>query len=322
MVEVVFSNSAQGALRYAQGWGEGPYCPACVGFAFEGNKQPPKIVQWFMRRKYQRNEKKKWENAVPLPGKPTDVFALCLGLSMGDIAPEYFWENRQKFFLESELVGVPADYREQIKKDVLHRKEKVQNNLEQICSRAIAGEPMRIWIGTSSEDRCMLAWFAAQMQERNITSAKIYLNELPEKYNLPQGGAVQWSDWAAVGVEKWGILDRELRREAPKNFLQEQAAVWHQLQQENTALRIMENGKLKGVAQEYYDDLIRAEIDRQPEEFHEAHLIGTLIGTQLRMPDTWIAARIETMIEAGQLAITWEEEPGSNSYRRRLKKLH
>lgn len=321
MIDVVFSNSAEGALRYAQGWGQGPYPSACVGFAFAGNKQPPQIVQWFMRYKYQRDEKKKWKNAVVLSGNGTDVFALALGLSMGDIALENFWENRQNFFLERELVDVPAEYQEQVKKDILQRKEKIQNNLDQIYSRAMAGEPIRIWIGTSSEDRCMLAWFAAQLQDRNLTPTKIYLNELPERYNLPQGGAVQWNDWAEVSVEKWGVLDRELRRKAPEDFLWQQADIWHRLQCENTGLRITENGELRSVPQDYYDDLIRAEIDRQPEEFLEAHLIGTLIGTQLRMPDTWIAERIEMMIAAGQLLITWEEKPGSRSYRRRLKKV-
>ncbi len=72
---------------------------------------------------------------------------------------------------------------------------------------------------------------------------------------------------------------------------------------------------------DYYDDFIRAEIDRQPEEFYEAQVIGELIGTQLRMSDTWIAGRIERLIDSGELTVAWEEEPGVRSYRRRLRKM-
>lgn len=322
MVEVVFSSSAEGTLKFAQGWGEGAYRPACVGFAYEGKKQPSKMKQWLMTRRYHRTEKKKWENAVVLPGEGRDVLALYLGLSMGSIAPEHFWDNREDFVLERERLDVPPDQMDRAKEAARRSLCKVRDNLEQICRRAASGEPIRIWVGTSGEDRCMLSWFAAQLDRRSLTSGKVYLNELPEKYNLPQGGAVSCTEWGDVEPEKWGLLDQKLRREAPADFLQKQAALWHRLQEENTDLRIVENGTVKSVPGDYFDDLIWAEIDRQPDEFYEAQLIGELIGTQLRMPDGWIASRIETMIASGRLCITWEENPGSRSYRRRLKKVH
>lgn len=218
MIEVVFSNSAEGTLRFAQGWGEGAYRPACVGFAVEGNKQPSRMKQWMMTWRYHRKEKKKWQNAVVLTGDGGDVFALCLGLSMGSIAPDHFWENRADFFLERERLDLPPEQMDKAKEAAQRRLHKVQNNLEQICDRVMSGEPIRIWGGTSGEDRCMLSWFAAQMEKRSLTPGKVYLNELPEKYNLPQGGAVSWTDWAEVEPEKWGLLDRDLRREAPTDF--------------------------------------------------------------------------------------------------------
>lgn len=321
MIEVVFSNSAEGALRYAQGWGDGPYRPSCFGFVLEENETPSRLKLWLMQKQYQRREKKKWKNAVVLPGKGEDVFGLSLGLSMGNIAPDHFWNSREAFFTEKRLWDLPADAVNQAKQAAQRELEKVRNNLSQIYKRAHSGEPLRIWLGTSGEDLCMLAWFAAQLEQHQLTSARVYLNQLPEKYNLPQGGAVSWSDWGEVGPAEWGILDRALRREAPAEFLSEQAAVWHRLQSENTQLRIVENGIIRSVPQDYYDGLIQAELDRQPNEFHEARLIGSLVGSQLRMPDTWIAGRIEPMIASGRLLITWEETPGSLSYRRRLKKV-
>lgn len=318
MIEVVFSESAGGVLRYAQGWGEGKYCPSAVGFALPKSGRPSKIKQWCIKKQYERREKKAWEDAVVLSGSGRDVYALSLGLSMGKIAPGDFWNDRVALFAETRRFDGCADDAE---KAAERQIEKVQSNLEQITERAAKGESIRIWVGTSGEECCMLAWFAAQIEEYARTPQKVYLNQLPEKYDRPQGGSILWNDWAEVEPGMWGILDRDFRREVSAEFFREQAAVWRSLQGEDTALRIVENGILKSVSEDYYDALIWQEIDRQPDEFHEAHLIGSLLGgRQLRMPDTWIAARIEKMIASGRLQIAWEENPGSHSYRRRLKK--
>ncbi len=320
MLEIVFSDSAEGALKFAQGWGEGSYNPGGVGFAFEENEKLSKLKLWLLKRRYLRKEKKEWENTVVLSGNASDVFGLSLSLSMGDISADRFWEKREKVFLERTLFDLSPERAEEAKQSAHRRTEKLKDKLEQIYERASAGEALRIWVGTSAEERCMLAWFAAQLAKHGLTSAKVYLNELPTIYHRPEGDAVSLSTWGEVEPSRWGYLDRELRREVSSDFFTEQAEVWRRLQNENTELRIVENETIESVDADYYDALIKAEIDRQPEEFHEAHLIGTIVGTQIDMPDTWIASRIEQWIASGELMISWEEEPGSRSYRRKLKK--
>lgn len=321
VLEIVFSDSAEGVIKYAQGWGEGRYSPSCVGFGFEDNCRPSRLKLWMLRRQYQRKEKKEWESAVVLKGQHQDVFGLSLFLSVGDIAPENFWENRGNVLMEAKTFDLPGDQLENAQKSVQSRLETVQSKIKTICERAKAGEALRIWMGRSPEDLSMLAWFGAELVRSGLSHSKVYINELPEKYNRPEGGAVSYGDWSEVEVSQWGRLDQELRREAPEDFLSQQAEIWAGLQQENGELRIVQNGTLKSVRADYYDDFIRAEIDRQPEEFYEAQVIGELIGTQLRMPDTWIAGRIELLIDSGELAVAWEEEPGVRSYRRRLRKM-
>lgn len=309
-------------MKIAQGWGEGPFRPSCAGFAFEDNKQPSKLKIWMMKRQLRREEKKAWENTVVLKGEHEDVFGLYLCLSEGNIAPDSFWEKREDLLMARELFDLPADMAEKTREALQNRLKNIRIRLAKICERAKNGEALRIWTGTSSEDRCMLAWLAAQLEEHGLLSAKVYLNQLPEKFNRPEGGAVLWNDWSEVEPANWGRLDRELRIEVSTDFLSGQAQLWHRLQQENAGLRIAENGTVKSVSEDYYDAMIQAEIDRQPEEFHEAKVIGNLIGAQLRMPDVWIACRIERLIESGQLLVTWEEEPGTRSYRRKLKKAY
>ena len=316
MMELVFSESAYGTLRYAQGLGQGPYRPACVGFGFENGKQPSHLKLWWMRRQYHKKEKKKWENAVVLEGKKEDAFCLALSLSIGKLSSE----NRETVLWNMARYDVLPEQAEAEKETVRDRLKQAQKTLDTICARLKSGESLRIWLGSSAEDRCMISWLADQLLRRNLGAAKLLVNQLPDNYQRPDGTFVSFKDWGEVEPFLWGRLDRELCKEVPADALVHQAQIWQQLCQENGELRIVDNGSLRSVSAAYYDARIQAEIDRQPEEFQEAGVIGHLIGEGLRMPDTWIADRVERMIQAGQLAVTEEETPGVPSYRRRIRK--
>ena len=140
----------------------------------------------------------------------------------------------------------------------------------------------------------MTAWLAYQLVSRDLSTVQIFLNRLPGRYARPEGDTVSWESWGEVEPLLWGRLDQELR--------------------------ILENGRLRSVSADYYDSRIQAEIDRQPTEFPEAQVIGSLIGHGLRMPDTWIADRIEVLIRSGRLTVAEEQTPGVPSYRRTLRK--
>ena len=316
MMDLVFSDSAEGTLKYAQGLGSGPYRPGSVSFLFEDGKQPSRLRLWWMRRQYHKKQRQKWENAVVLEGERTDVFCLALCLSVGKLEGE----ERETVLWNMARYDVRPEQAQAEQQAIRDRLQQAENTLDTICTRLNRGEPLRIWLGTSAEDRCMMAWLADRLLCRELGHAEIYLNELPERYDRPDGTQVSFAYWGEVEPTLWGRLDRELRRKAPADYLHRQAQLWHQLRQENGELRIVDGGKLKSVSADYYDPLIRAEIDRQLEEFPEAPVIGTLIGEGLRMPDTWIADRIEGMVQSGQLSPVEEDVPGVPSYRRRLRK--
>ena len=166
----------------------------------------------------------------------------------------------------------------------------------------------------------MTAWLAYQLVSRGLSTVQIFLNRLPNHYARPEGDTVSWESWGEVEPLLWGRLDQELRREAPADFLVSEARIWQALCKENGELRILENGRLRSVSADYYDSRIQAEIDRQQPEFPEAQVIGSLIGHGLRMPDTWIADRIEVLIRSGRLTVAEEQTPGVPSYRRTLRK--
>ena len=87
MLEVVFSDSACGGLKYAQHYGEGPYRPGCIGVIIsqeDGEPTPAEIEA--AQRRAEEAERLAWERAVPLGGSPADVLGISLNLSAGDIS--------------------------------------------------------------------------------------------------------------------------------------------------------------------------------------------------------------------------------------------
>ena len=62
----------------------------------------------------------------------------------------------------------------------------------------------------------------------------------------------------------------------------------------------MLNGRLVSVPETLYDGFITREIAAAADEFHEANLIGRILGKyELGIGDAWVAHRIECMIKAG-----------------------
>lgn len=96
---------------------------------------------------------------------------------------------------------------------------------------------------------------------------------------------------------------------------------WAQLQKENAPLRIYLNGSLQSVPETIYDSFILRELEAQPDEFMEAHAIGTILGKyQLGIGDVWVALRIEQFIQEGMLEVLTTSDRGWPIYRRMLCK--
>ena len=86
-------------------------------------------------------------------------------------------------------------------------------------------------------------------------------------------------------------------------------------------MRAMLNGRLVSMQATLYDGFIRREIAAESETFHEARLIGKLLGKHgLGVGDAWIALRIEEMIHSGELETVTESADDMPIYHRVLRK--
>ena len=94
------------------------------------------------------------------------------------------------------------------------------------------------------------------------------------------------------------------------------ASRWDELKEEDAPLRVLINGCLVGVKEDFYDFLIRREL---PEgEIIQARLIGNLLlKYPLGISDSWYMNRINHMIETGEIEVVKEAD---EIFRRSIRK--
>lgn len=81
--------------------------------------------------------------------------------------------------------------------------------------------------------------------------------------------------------------------------------LWEKLAAENTPLRVIEDGALVSAGIDYYDNVIRRHLSTT--ETSIARIIGEVISYENIYSDTFIAERLRSLVEKGQLLIVTEK---------------
>lgn len=312
MMEVVFSESAHGSLRAAQGWQKS--AAGAVGFVLtnEDGSRP----SWFQRRRALREARKEWarqqESGSPMEGRPEDVFGFSLALSFGPISQDVFGPQRREAL--SRLYG-PC---------LLHDSpdpllERQADDFRKFLDRARQGENLRIWYSGQPDDLCGLCWIASQLAALPHRG-KTLLVQLPA-WEEGSGGTVQQKNgWGEVSPGEWASY-LPLQREAPPAFLSGLAVRWQELQREDSPLRTVVNGRLQSVDEDFYDGFLLGLIARQKEPFQEARVVGLALSRLLPgISDGLIALRIEEMIGKGLLEAVAQPPADGPRYHRLLRR--
>ncbi len=317
MIEIVFNESAAGSLKVAQHYGKGLYREGAVSVFLkkQNGSEPTEEEKETLLKEIREKERIAWEQAIPIGGNASDVFCFAQGLSMGDISEDSFWENRNVWLSTSYSI-YPHDH---VDKWVDKMIKTAPTNLETISKRSAEGEPMRIWYSDQPDELCGMYWMMAQIAKMDV-GGSIYVVKLPDWEEGKSGTVIQRVGWGEVSAEEWGKFV-SLQREISKTFIIASAARWRVLQEENTPLRGVLNGRLVSLPEHIYDSFILKEIEQEDMIFQEARLIGRLMGKyQLGISDVWFAFRIEEFVRKGILAVEQEALEGEVSYRRTLRK--
>lgn len=312
MLEIVFSESAQGGLRMAKSHSIAQV--GAIAVVHNDGTQPTRAELRAARRQAQQEAQKRQAQAIPLDGTAGDVYGFPLCLSVGGIAGEPLGPERKSVL--TRLYGAAFPQGETVAAELMdHAAEQFRALLERLRE----GEAIRVWYSDQPDERCGLSWLCWELQRRGL-QAPVHLVDLPRYEERSDNTLVRYISWGEMVPERFGAhVSRQ--REAGLVLRSTLAQEWETLRQENGPLRAVVNGRLRTVPADFYDFALRRVLAEQPAEFHQARAIGDALGKYLPgISDCWLALRIEAMLDGGELeAVTAAPEEGP-AYHRLLRK--
>lgn len=305
MIEILFTESAAGSMQCAKSIKNTLGSSTAVFLLTDDGHEPTPEEIAEAEAQVEEERRKRDENAVPMEGSPHDVAWFPLNLSMGDIS-DPFSDARAGFLQSQVLCSDP--HMSGVGQAML---ESARQSLEKIRS---SDGPLRIWTSRNPDELCGFCHLLTLLPK----NADIRIIKLPE-YEISGSTLTTHTGWGEVLPERFGAY---LPLEKPLSDIERRyhTGIWRQLQRENGPLRAVVNGRLTTVGVDFYDCFILRELEKQPEEFHEARLIGEILGKhQLGISDSLIALRIEDFISRGILTPVTQSEDGL-LYHRYLRK--
>ena len=227
-----------------------------------------------------------------------------LNWSIGPISENGIGPQRQQVYTKM-LLGQDAENLEECSKKELTA---AQEALEQLLEGAAAGQSIRVWSSSNADEACGLYWLAAQLEPLGAEKVQLFAVDLPDFWQRPDGVVVQWNGWEEVDSPIMKQLPGQAKR-LPTNALRAMAAQWKQLQQENSPLRAILNGRLVSVPENLYDPFLLRELDAMEPEFLAAELVGQVLGRyQLGVSPSWLALHVEELVRRGLLERIKEQD--------------
>lgn len=315
MMEVVFSQSVEGLLKYTAGncSRQGSAVMAVLQDTDGGKVSPQDLHK--LQQEMEEREARNWASAVPLELCPNDIVCFSLALSVGEIDEDAIGAKREAALRLLLRIEPP-----QVSEECLAQLTQDRETLRQVLDRAAKGEPIRIWVSKNPDEACGLYWLIAQLDQAGIENPNITLACVPDYVERADGTVVEYLGWGEVPWHEVGALAMNGIR-LPMNCVRAIAKWWKELQEENTPLRALLNGKLVSVPETQYDSFILRGLAEQETEFYEARAIGMIMGkNQLGIGDAWIALRIEQFIKDGLFVPITAPKKGDCAYRRMLRK--
>ena len=230
------------------------------------------------------------------------TYSFC-GLEFGKIDEENFIESRKKWIDFAFAICSPKERKKILKEEVARFNE--------IIETAKKGEILRVWCATTP---CAKSGFYHLIYNLQGIECPILVVEMPASFSSYRSSDENvdhsWGEVEPKMMEKGVLLQRELLREE-RDII---ASKWAKLVEENADLRLNIDGELKSVPIDYMDKEI---MDAAPlEEFKMVTLIGFILAhSRHGASDSFIAERIEALIEKNELTVIKRAKKREDYYR-------
>ncbi|MBR5517129.1 MAG: DUF1835 domain-containing protein [Firmicutes bacterium] len=293
MIEIVFDNLSHNTLKHAQKYGEGNY-PGGYAYITYYNDDHTLMTEFEARealRKAEEEEARCWNEATPLGGDPNDVFDFSLNLNIGDISELNDLEKRisslDSYQYDQENYSI-GEYERTVHEAALE-------SLKTIIDRIKAGETARIWYSKTAQETLGFQWLMWNFKAQNVSAQSIIVKSA--------------DSWKSMKVKDWH-KHAQANQPFAEELMDGMALEWEHHMKENARLRVMEDGKIRSAATDFYDEIIIKEAKTLKEEFQVSWLMGLVQEKEPELPNYWIYTRIENMILEGKFSLVKEGEEG------------
>lgn len=316
MLQIVFSDSECGALKLATHCGPSNGDDGPIAFIFGDGKHEPNLEEKEKAMaQFKAQREKENRRARPVGGNPGDVLCPYFGLDIGPLSgPDV---EKTRFDLLTAWLGGDFPLPGQDRDDHTQRDrlwEEHQRDRKRLLEGSKHGEAVRIWYSNAPYSLCGLYEVLWLLRDCGCPVTAV---EMPRWMPLEDGTAQSCLNWGELSPGDWAAY-LPLEREIPKSVRSAVAMEWSRLRAENAPLRVVINGRLHSVGEDFYDPFIRAHIPDGTSRVGQ--LIGEVLGRcQLGIGDWWIAKRIQTMKNRGELITVSEGDCFYQSEVRRVQ---
>jgi hypothetical protein len=243
-----------------------------------------------------------------IPGNSNEVICLAFMLDIGSISESvdslyrneliYSMLNQGQWGNDSEL-DTELKATGSIYVSELNRLKDYINN----------GEEVRIWYCDRPYSLCGFYFLCNWMKD---DTNKINVVKLPE-HIVKEDCTISYQNWGEIIPEDFSFFlkyEEQLFKEERRMY----EIRWAELVHDDMPLRVIMNGQLMGVTEDFYDFLIWKKLTYEP--IKQAGLIGDILGHYpVSVGDWWYALRIEEFINCGKIRVS-EDSP--NKYARTI----
>ena len=242
------------------------------------------------------------------------VVVISLQMDQGKISDNGLGDERLAFLKQKKdcfLFGEELNFGQE------HFDESIQS-INTIKSALQNDEIVRIWYGQNSEEFCGFCWLTSLIRSWNIINRKILYVKLP-KYVFSYDG--EYKKCCGSGSFNVDELSRysivlEILSDSISRFYSD---VWNRALAENSQLRVLMNGILLSVDEEFFDSVILREASKLDIIFDGITLVGNLV-KYIGIDFVFWGKRIDKLISLGNFSIVKESERCTPFYMKKLKR--
>lgn len=300
MLQVVFGDSEKGAIVCALNFSNSIGGAHTIGVINSDGREPTQEERDSALAQFRHQWEQERLRGKPLGGNRADVIGITAALDIGDIDCPLIGDTRREL-THRILSADPWNELSEMDESIKLYWDGCVADYETLIKRAKAGEPVRIWYGSAPYSLC---GFNSVLYELRDCDCRVTAVRLPVCEQTEYGikSAIGWGEISPGDWAGYLTLETEISKPARVAL----AEVWEKLKRENAPVRALVNGRLHSVNIDFYDDFIRREMPNGTVKV--AQLIGNVLGKhQLGIGDWFIARRIQTMIETGELRASHED---------------